>query len=89
MAKASPISAAFGKAVKQERLTKGMTQWELAERCGLDRTYISQIERGLKNPTLPVAWDIAINLEINLLTLVTNTLTHIRGTSHQTHSPGE
>jgi hypothetical protein len=34
MAKASPISAAFGKAVKQERLTKGMTQWELAEGVG-------------------------------------------------------
>ena len=51
-----------------------MTQEELADRCGLDRTYISRIERGLKNPTLSVAWNIAANLNMSLITLITLTV---------------
>ncbi len=71
MVKASPISVAFGKAIKQERIKKGITQEELAHRCGLDRTYISRIERGFKNPTLSVVWDVAtIGLEISFLSLM-------------------
>ena len=30
----------------------GMSQEEVAERAGVDRTYISILERGLKSPTL-------------------------------------
>ena len=71
MVKASPVSVAFGRAIKQERIKKGITQEELADRCGLDRTYISRIERGFKNPTLSVVWDVAtIGLEINFLSLM-------------------
>lgn len=71
MVKASPVSVAFGKAIKQERIKKGITQEELADRCGLDRTYISRIERGFKNPTLSVVWDVAtIGLEISFLALM-------------------
>ena len=84
--KASPISVAFGKAIRQERRKKGMTQEELAESCGLDRTYISQIERGLKNPTLPVAWDISVNLGINFVTLIALSLQHIPGASRQSEN---
>lgn len=73
----SPISIAFGKAVKQERLTKGITQDELADRCGVDRTYISRIERGLKNPTLAVIWDIATQLKISLVALTTLTMQNL------------
>ncbi|WP_293688736.1 MULTISPECIES: helix-turn-helix transcriptional regulator [unclassified Spirosoma] len=74
MAGSSPISIAFGKAVKQQRLTKGLTQDELAHHCGVDRTYISRIERGLKNPTLSVIWDIATHLKISLVALTTLTM---------------
>ncbi|MVM33875.1 helix-turn-helix domain-containing protein [Spirosoma sp. HMF4905] len=70
----SPISIAFGKAVKQERLSKGLTQDELADQCGVDRTYISRIERGLKNPTLSVIWDIATYLKISLVELTALTM---------------
>ena len=34
------------------RLQKQLTQEELAARCGLDRTYISGIERGTRNVTI-------------------------------------
>ncbi|MBD2300986.1 helix-turn-helix domain-containing protein [Nostoc sp. FACHB-190] len=42
----------FGKRVKEQRLYRGMSQEELAEKAGLHRTYIGMIERGEKNITL-------------------------------------
>ena len=33
------------------RLQRGYSQEKLAEKCGFDRTYISLIERGLRNPS--------------------------------------
>ena len=37
---------AFGSRIKELRLLAGMTQEDLAERCGLFRTYMSRIETG-------------------------------------------
>jgi transcriptional regulator with XRE-family HTH domain len=34
------------------RRTLGYTQEAFAEKCGFDRTYISGIERGVRNPSL-------------------------------------
>lgn len=42
----------FGQRVRQLRLARGLSQETLAERCGLDRTYISSIERGRRNISL-------------------------------------
>jgi transcriptional regulator with XRE-family HTH domain len=42
----------FGQAVRKRRREKGFSQEELADRCGLHRTYISEIERGLKAVSL-------------------------------------
>lgn len=39
----------FGLRVRALRLCAGMSQEELAERCGLHRTYIGGIERGERN----------------------------------------
>ncbi|MCX7867635.1 helix-turn-helix domain-containing protein [Limisphaera sp. VF-2] len=50
MAKRDPLLAAFGLRVRQQREAKGLTQEQLAERADLDRTYISDIERGSRNP---------------------------------------
>ncbi len=43
---------AFGEAVRQVRKRHEMSQEDLCFRAGLDRTYISGIERGVRNPTL-------------------------------------
>lgn len=40
-----------GIAIKQIRLQLGMRQSELAEKCGLTQTSLSQIERGNKHPS--------------------------------------
>jgi len=43
---------AFGLAVRQKRLELKLSQEELAFQSKLHRTYISQIERGIKSPSL-------------------------------------
>ncbi len=39
-----------GQAIKEVRASKSLTQEELAQRSGLHPTYISDIERGARNP---------------------------------------
>lgn len=43
---------ALGAAIKARREKLGFSQEKLAERCGFDRTYISMLERGKRNPSL-------------------------------------
>ncbi len=50
------IRKKFGNHLKALRLQRNLTQEELAERAGMHFTYVGQIERGLRNPSL-------INLE--------------------------
>jgi len=50
MPKRNGILATLGLNVRRAREAKQLTQEKLAERAGLDPTYISGIERGLRNP---------------------------------------
>ncbi len=50
MLKNDPLLLSLGKKVRQNREKKEITQEKLAEFSGLDPTYISGIERGLRNP---------------------------------------
>ena len=60
----------FGEVVRMRRRMLGLSQEALAQRSGLHRTYISEIERGLKSPSLRAALGIASALDVNLSTLV-------------------
>ena len=42
----------FGERVRTLRKRKGLSQEAFADLVGLDRTYISGIERGIRNPSL-------------------------------------
>ena len=42
----------MGAAVKSRRLELGLSQEALGYRAKLDRTYISGVERGMRNPTV-------------------------------------
>lgn len=42
----------LGQAIRTQRKQLGLSQEKLAERCGFDRTYISMLERGKRNPSL-------------------------------------
>jgi transcriptional regulator with XRE-family HTH domain len=48
----------LGKAVKTVRLAQGFTQEDLAARADLHPTYISDVERGVRNPS----WDVVARL---------------------------
>lgn len=52
MPRTKQITARFGERVRELRRARGWSQEELAERADLDRTYISGIERGLRNVAL-------------------------------------
>ena len=53
------LCALVGANVRRHRRAAGLTQEELAHRANLDRTYLSDIERGIRNPTIMLLQDIA------------------------------
>ncbi len=50
--------------LKKFRLGRGLSQEALAFACGLPRTYISGVERGVRNPTVRVLEQIAMALKV-------------------------
>lgn len=58
------IVRVFGTNLRQYRTTLGMSQERLAEKCGLHRTYISDIERFQRSIALDNVQKIADALEI-------------------------
>ncbi len=67
MNKENNILKKFGKRVQELRLQKGITsQMTLANKAGLDRTYIGGIERGERNVTLKVIEKIAKTLGVDV-----------------------
>ena len=44
--------SAIGRILRAKRENLGISQETLAERAGVDRSYVSILERGLKSPTL-------------------------------------
>jgi transcriptional regulator with XRE-family HTH domain len=50
MPKRDTLLSALGRNVRQRREASGLTQEKLAELASLDPTYISGIERGVRNP---------------------------------------
>ena len=58
------IAEAFGKVIQKWRLSRNLTQTALAERCDLDRTYISMLERGQKNASIKTIFKICKALKV-------------------------
>jgi transcriptional regulator with XRE-family HTH domain len=53
----------LGERVRLLRRQVGLSQEELAHRSGMDRTYISQIERGVCNPSVMALLNVAKALD--------------------------
>ena len=66
----SSISKQFGTAVRNRRMAVGMSQENLAEKAALHPTYVSMVERGVRNATLGVAARIAKALKVDLPKLI-------------------
>ena len=54
----------LGKHVQRHRKQLGLTQAELAERVALDTTYLSQVERGVKLPSLETLLNLSLALHV-------------------------
>jgi transcriptional regulator with XRE-family HTH domain len=52
MSELTNIQKRFGQRMRALRVGKGLSQEEFAANCGLDRTYISGVERGRRNISL-------------------------------------
>jgi transcriptional regulator with XRE-family HTH domain len=56
----------LGKAIRARREQLGWSQELLAAKCGFDRTYVSMLERGKRNPSLLNLLKLADGLEISV-----------------------
>lgn len=59
------VRARLAKNMREHRSALGLSQEAFAEVVGLHRTYISDIERGTRNPTITVVDQIAMALKIS------------------------
>ena len=64
--KVSQIQKKLGQRIKERRLELKMTQAKLADKTGLDRTYISGLEGGRRNPALRNLNRLATALKISI-----------------------
>lgn len=59
-----------GSNVRRHRHAASMTQEQLAERSGFTQKYISDLERGLENPTVITLYELAQALGVTHVDLV-------------------
>ena len=64
MRKLSRDHVALGDAIRHQRWDLGLSQEELAARCGLHRTYVASVERGERNLGYANLLKIAAALEV-------------------------
>jgi transcriptional regulator with XRE-family HTH domain len=65
------LKRGLAQSVKLRRKELGLSQEDLADLAEIDRTYASQIERGVANPSLEVLYRLARSLELELPLLLT------------------
>lgn len=64
------LAVIFGRNVRELRVSKGITLEALAHDVGLSYSYVGELERGRRNPTLKVIEQIARALEVDALVLL-------------------
>lgn len=64
------VRARVGRNMKRLREARGWSQEELADQAGIHRTYVSGVERGVRNPTVTVLEKLAVALGATLPELV-------------------
>jgi transcriptional regulator with XRE-family HTH domain len=58
------LKTIFGEILKELRLKKDLTQQQLADYAGMDRAYISELERGLLMPSVETVFKVAKVLKV-------------------------
>jgi transcriptional regulator with XRE-family HTH domain len=73
----SDLKPIFGKILKELRINKGLTQQRLGDYAGIDRAYISELERGQLMPSMETVFRLAEILKVKpqqIIELVYNEL---------------
>lgn len=73
---------ALGRQLRRLRRSQGLTQHELGERAGLHMNYISDVERGKRNPSLTalcrLAWGLGVKVK-DLVSEIDEGMPRVRG----------
>ena len=64
------VASRFGRRVRELRQARSMTQVEVAVHFGIDRTFISDVERGRKSVCLPTMEVFALGFGLSLSDLL-------------------
>ncbi len=64
------LNARLAQNLRRLRLAAGLSQEDLADRCGLHRTYVGGVERGERNVTLQTMAKLATALRVDPLDLL-------------------
>lgn len=67
------VERAFGDELRKARLKKGMSQMDLYKSTGLDRTFISDLERGIQAPSIRTIFRAAKGIGIEAESLIEKT----------------
>mgnify|MGYP003774834211 CR=1 FL=1 len=75
------LAIQFGKVLQDMRRNAHLSQEKLAELAGYDRTYISLLERGLRQPTITTLFNLAKALNVSASSFV-KTIEDYEGLRH-------
>ncbi len=67
------LNELIGQRIKYIRTQRGISQEDLAASAGIATTYVGQIERGMRNPTISVLENIADVLDVSIEEIVHST----------------
>jgi len=70
LTKTAPEGVIFGQRLRELRVARNLSQAELADRCGSNRPFISNLERGVKVPSLTMILRLADALSSRACELV-------------------
>ena len=70
MRESEPADIIFGKVLRELRLATGKSQEKFAMDSGLERTFISMLERGKRKPSIKTLISLARGLDISLTQMI-------------------
>jgi transcriptional regulator with XRE-family HTH domain len=76
-----PLHHQLGANLRAIRLERGLSQEQLGQELGIDRTYVGALERGERNPSLRVVQDLADGLGVLAITLLDGDFARATSTS--------
>ena len=68
--RADQIPSVFGQVLREQRTARGISQEDLALSADVDRTFVSQMERGIRQPTITTLMKLSTALGVQPSTLV-------------------